>query len=271
MKKVFQLTNKYIVLGTPLILFSLFTSIYIAVSANGKIMNVLFAFILLILMTAAFIAGWFNMVKGAVDDKYDEQPNMLIKDFTSGVGEYFTSSLSSMVIMFIIGTILLYFSYLAGMHYIGNPGITAESLTKALETTVALKAFLTSLTTEQLLKLNQWNILLLATMMLSYFLLLFYIPAIFFKNKNPFIALWYSLKDLFSKKFFITLAIYILIFITNFIITLLTTMFVNNSIVNFILTLANFYFVTVVSVGICKYYNDNFVKNLLGQNIDKII
>ena len=47
MQKVFNLTNKYIVLATPLILYSLFSTVYMAVSiSGGKIINLIFAFIL---------------------------------------------------------------------------------------------------------------------------------------------------------------------------------------------------------------------------------
>ena len=63
MDKIFKLTNKYIILATPLILFSLISNLYFAFSAQGKLLNLLIALFLILLMTGAFIAGWFNMIK----------------------------------------------------------------------------------------------------------------------------------------------------------------------------------------------------------------
>ena len=267
MNKVFELTNKYIILGTPLILFSLLSTIYIAISARGALINILIALILFGLMTAAFAAGWFNMVKGAALDN-QEDPNSLIKEFLPGVGEYFLPSLGAVVNIIIISIILLLIAAFTGMKLIGDPGISPEALNSAIQNQEALKAFLVSLTQEQLIKINAWNLLLLVTMALTYFLELLYLPAMFFKNKNPFIALFLGFKDLFSKKFFKTLGIFLLIFVINFIISILSALFVGNTIIHFIMTLANFYFVTCASVGVFYYYNNNFVKPQIGQNID---
>ena len=44
--EIFNTTNKYIILATPLILFSLFSSVYLAASATGKLINLLVAIIL---------------------------------------------------------------------------------------------------------------------------------------------------------------------------------------------------------------------------------
>ena len=79
--EAFNVTNKYIVLATPLILYSLFTSVYLAASATGKLINLLIALVLFTLMTAAFIAGWFNMIKIAIVAPQRDDANSLIKEF----------------------------------------------------------------------------------------------------------------------------------------------------------------------------------------------
>ena len=167
MKKVFNLTNKYIVIATPLILFSLISSIYLTLSAAGKIINLIIAIVLFTLMLGAFIAGWFNMIKLAVKEPYRDDPNSLIKEFTPGVGEYFLSSLGSVLVITVVSLALIFVSYYAGMKGIGDPGISANAFSDAMSSTEALKAFLSSLTTEQLNKLNLWNFLLLGTISLS--------------------------------------------------------------------------------------------------------
>ena len=269
MQKVFNLTNKYIVLATPLILFSLILSVYLVSTANGgKIINLIFALILFFLMTGAFFAGWFNMIKLAVSTPERDDPNSLMKEFVGGVGEYFLSSLGGIFMMFLISVLALFASYFIGMNTIGDVGISAETLSNALQNTAALKEFVAGLNIEQLTKLNLWNMLILGTMVLTYFLLILYLPVIFFKNKNPFIAFFVSLKDLFSKKILQTAGIFLLIFVTNFFISILSTIFGNIVIMHFILTLLNFYFITVVGVGVFYYYYNNFVKPMIGQNVD---
>lgn len=62
-KESFNLTNKYIILATPLILFSLLSSLYILFSLGGNLVSLLIALVLFILMLAAFISGWSFMLK----------------------------------------------------------------------------------------------------------------------------------------------------------------------------------------------------------------
>lgn len=266
--EIFKLTNKYIVLATPLILYTLFTSVYLAASATGKLINLLIAVVLFALMTSAFIAGWFNMIKIAVSAHARDDGNSLIKEFLPGVGDYFLPSLGLVCNIFILIVLMFILSFVVGAKFIGDPGISPEALSKALETAAALKALFASLTIEQLEKLNQWNILLLSTISLSYFLVILYLPALFFKRKNPYSAFFISLKDLFSKNIFKTLAIYVLLFIINAIISVLSTLFIGNVIMHFVLTLANFYFITLAALGIFYYYFKTFIEPQIGQNID---
>ena len=266
--EAFNVTNKYIVLATPLILYSLFTSVYLAASATGKLINLLIALVLFTLMTAAFIAGWFNMIKIAIVAPQRDDANSLIKEFIPGVGEYFLSSIGSLVNIFIVTLLVVIITIYAGMHFIGNPDISVEALSKSLETAITLKTFLASLSTEQLVKLNQWNILLMSGISFAYFILLLYLPALFFKKKNPFMALVVSFKDLFSKHILKTFGIYVLIFLANAIISILSALFIGNVVMHFILTLANFYFVTVAAVGVFYYYFKTFIEPQIGQNVD---
>lgn len=269
MQKIFELANKYIILATPLILYSLFSSIYLIVSANNnKLINLIFALFLFALMTSAFIAGWFKMIKLAIVEPIREDCNSLIKDFPAGVGEYFLPSLGGLVIIFIFMTILLIASCFVGNMTIGDPNVSAKALTEAFQTPEALKAFLLTLSPEQMLKISQWNILILSTVTLGYFSLMLYFPAIFFKNKNPLIAFGISLKDLFSKHIFKTAGIILLIYVINFFISILSTLTIKLAIVHFIVTLLNFYFITVASIGIFYYYNKTFVENQIGKNVD---
>ena len=268
LKEIFQITNKYIVLATPLILFSLISSVYLTVSMTNNPIGLLLAITIFTLMSGAFISGWFYMVKNAVCNTQDDDPNMLLKEFPSGVGEYFLSALGLIFNSVTFIFIMLISSYFVGVKTIGNPNISGESLTNAIQSAEALKEFLTSLSAQQLNQLQHWNLLLLGVMALCYFLLILYVPAMFFKEKNPFKAIFVSLKDLFSRNFTNTLGVYILIFAINFVISIFAALTNGNFILNFVMTLVNFYCLILMAVGIFYYYYNTFVRSPLGRNID---
>ena len=259
-KDSFQLTNKYIILATPLILFSLLSSLYILFSVGGNLLSLLIALVLIGLMVGAFLSGWFFMIKTCVTNPEQEDPNGLLKEFPAGVGEYFLPVLGLMINTIVISVLLILVSYFVGMKLIGDIGITPEALTKGMESFAAMKAFLSSLTQEQMFKLNAWNMLLFFTMSVTYFLIMFYSPALFFKEKNPFKAYFVSLKDLFSKKFFTNYGLFLILFVSYFILSIFTTLFGANVIMHFIFTLINFYYLVFVAVMVYNYYYKNFVQ-----------
>lgn len=270
MKKTLELTNHYIILATPLILYVLISNIYMAATiGSGKIILMLFSLILLMLMGAAFLSGWFNMIKIAISESLrKEQPNSLIKEFPIGVGEYFLPMLGGLFIMLLFSSIIMVITYFIGINAIGEVSVTLDSILKASQNTTALRAFVAGLSTEDLMKINLWNILIFVSMTVTYYLLFLFLPAIFFKTKNPFIAFIKSLSDLFSKKILKTSALFLIIFVINFFISLFSALFGANLFMHFALTLFNFYFITAASVGVFLYYKENFVENLLGKNVD---
>ncbi len=268
-KESFALTNRNIILATPLIFFSLISNLYILFSLGGSLVSLLIAFSLFILMVGAFISGWGYMLKLCVSDNEHEDASSLIKEFPAGVGEYFLPVLGSMLIIFVISSLIFAVTFFTGMKLIGDVGIPPEALNGMLASSTALKDFVTSLSDEQLLKLNAWNLLLLAGMIVEYFVVLFYFPALFFKSKNPLKALVFSLKDLFSRKFLNNLLLYIILFVSYFVLSLLTMFSGMNVFTHFIFTLANFYYMVFAAVLISNYYYKNFVK--IGGNLDKTV
>ena len=270
MQKVFNLTNKYVILITVLILYSLITNVYAAFLATGsiKIIGLIFGLLLLILMSVVFIAGWCKMIVSAIDKPESEDPNALIKVFPEGVGEYILPVLGALLVLLIFYGITGFLAFYAGNHFIGNPHIDVAKLAKIGNDMTAAKSFMDSLSPLQTKQLLFWNQLLLIFITSSYFILFLYIPAIFYKSKNPFKAFFISLKDLFSKKIIKTFGVFCIIFFANSLISVLTAVFGSNTIMSFIITLLGFYVFTASITGIFSYYNDNFVKSYLGQNID---
>lgn len=259
-KQSFDFTNKYIILATPLILFSLLSSLYILFSIGGNLISLIFAMVLFTLMLGAFLSGWFFMIKKCITNFNDSDSNALIKEFPAGVGEYFVPTLGLMLNSFIVSGVLILISYFAGMKLIGDIGITPDALSKAMESLSALKTFLMGLSEEQLFKLNAWNMLLFGTMSINYFLIMFYSPALFFKEKNPFKAFFLSLKDLFSKKFLENFGLYLMLFVSYFVLSVLSTLFGANIVIHFVFTLINFYYLVFIAVLVFNYYYSKFVK-----------
>ena len=267
-KESFELTNKYIILATPLILFSLISSLYLVFSAGGSRLGLGFAAVLFFLMFCAFLAGWLNMVTICVKERNDN-PNEILKYFTSGVGEYFLPVIGALIISIIVGTILFTISTVIGYKLIGSPNVSVSALSAALTSVESMKAFLSSLSTEQLLKINLWNLLLFLTIGLTYFVIMFYPTALFFKTKNPLKAFLHSQKDLFSRHFLKNAGIYLFVFIVYFILSVLTAFGNTNVILYFVFTLVNFYYMVFASILLFNYYYSNYMK--IGSNFDQTV
>ena len=271
MQKVFNITNKYIILTTVLILYSLISNIYAVSFAIGNRVNIIglvFAVILLTFMTAAFLSGWLKMVCSAIENKDADNTNSLIKIFPEGVGEYILSVLGSFIVMGLFIVIISFATFYAGNHFIGDPQIDITKFAKIGNNMAEVKTFLATLSPEQINKFAKWNQLILCSIVFSYFALFLYLPAIFYKNKNPFIAFFISIKNLLSRKLLKTLGVFILIFIANTTISVLTALFSSNAIISFIVTLTSFYILTASTVGLFSFYNNNFTDSQFGQNID---
>ena len=270
MRTVFNLTNKYVILITVLILYSLITNVYAVffMAGNVKLIGIILAIIILILMSAVFTAGWCKMIVSAIADPESDDPNALIKVFPEGVGEYILPVLGSIVVLSVFFGVTGFLTLKAGSHFIGNPHIDFGRLAKIGNDMTAAKSFMESLSPIQIKQLLRWNQLFLIYITSSYFILFLYIPAIFYKSANSIKAFFISLRDLFSKKIIKTTGVFLIIFLANILISMLTAISGSNAIMSFVVTLLGFYILTASVIGIFSYYNNNFVKSYLGRNID---
>ena len=268
-KESASLTNKFLILATPLILFSLISTIYLALSSGGTYLGMFISMVLFFLMFCVFISGWLYMVSICVKNKDEESCNGLIKHFVSGVGEYFFPTIGMVLISCIIGTVLFIIATIIGYKFIGVPNIPLSEFSAAIVSVDSMQKFLESLNHDQLIKINFWNLLLFLTAAVSYNIILFYPAALFFKSKNPLKAFIYSQKDLLSRKFFTNIGLYLMLFIAYFVISIFVTLGRANLVLYFCFTLINFYFIVYASVLIFNYYYTNFAKK--GSNIDTIV
>ena len=243
-KSSIKVTNDNIVLATPLIVFMWVLSLYLGFS-RGSISSfglMLLSFTTVIMMTGAFFSGWFFMVKGAIDlskqlfvldeDKSKATFNLL-KTFPSGIGHYFLSFLGLILISLLIIAISGYLSFYLGMTLIGNLDLDVNQLRNVLASTVDMKTFLDSLTFEQLIKLNNWNLLILGITSLLSFLLMLWIPEIIYKTKNPFMALFKSIVKIFQK-FWKSVKLFLFMSLLNFVLSFISTFSILNPILYFI-------------------------------------
>lgn len=263
--KAFKLTNENIILATPLVLFLFLFSIYLSVAqrAPENIVSAILLLVTIVFMVSAFFAGWFYMVKKAVDldkqefiieeDKSKAAFN-LIKEFPVGIGEYFFSFIGALIFYVILFVLLAFVAYQLGLHYIGQVGVTLSSLKAALASPVALKSLVASLSTEQLARLNAWNFLFMAVMSIYSFITMFWAVQIVSKTKNPIMAFFKSIKFTF-KNFFSALILFVYISFINFTVSLLNAFATMNPIAYFVSMLIYFYFLVYVVVLVFFYYD----------------
>ena len=267
-RESFKMTNENVVIATPLIFFSIISSLYLIFSSAGSNIGRLIAVILFVLMLGAFLAGWFYMIAKVVKDS-ENTDDKLIFEFPSGVGEYFLSGLGMIFKVTVVSLIIIVVTLLIGKKFIGGIGVSYEQFSNAISNVETMKAFVNNLSDEQLIKVNLWNALLFFGMVVNYFILMLYPAVIFFKEKNPFKAFFICLKDTFSHRFFKNIGLFLITFILYFLVSTCTAFAGRNIITHFIMTLINFYYMTFVAILVFNYYYSNFIK--VGSNIDTTV
>lgn len=262
--KAFKITNENIILTTPLVLFLFILTIYLGVAktAPANIFSLALLLLTILFMLSAFFAGWFYMVKKAIDiDRVEfiiEEEKAkasfgLLKDFPSGIGEFFLPLNGGIILYSILFVAFLFLAYFIGQHYIGDFGLGLDALKNALKSTDAMKSLLGSLSSEQLVKMNAWNFLVMGTTSLFSFITMFWTAEIIYNTKNPFWAFFKSLKFTF-KNFLSSLILFVYISFVNFAVSLINALSTSNTILYFISMLIYFYFVVYIIVLVFLYY-----------------
>lgn len=262
--KAFRITNENIILTTPLVLFLFLLSIYLGVIQNAPrtIFSGVLLLVTILFMISAFFAGWFFMVKRAIDLenlKFEEEEEKarasfnLLKEIPPGVGEFF--------IPFVIGTIfystltILIFAaaYKFGNHFIGDVGLSQAQLKMLVTTPEAMKEIVSALSREQLAKLNLWNLMFLSVAIGYSFITMFWASEIVLRTKNVFLALFKSI-NFILRNFLNAIILFLYVSFVNFLISFINAIATINPILYFISMLAYFYFIVYIVVLIFLYY-----------------
>lgn len=267
-KNAFRLTNEGVLLAIPLVFFIWIMAIYLSFAKHvvDTLPEALSAVVTLLFMAAAFLAGWFNMVKEMInisnkpfvtDEDRARDLVCVAKSFTSGIGKYFLSFLGLSILAVIIFIICGGFVYKLGMHFIGSIDFTAAQIKGAMASPEDMKAFLDSLSLEQLYKLGKWNLLFMAGSTLVSFLGMLWVPEILYKTLNPLTALFKSLKKLFVR-FNKSLVLFIYLSFLNVVISFANTFAALHPLLYMLLMVIYFYFMVYMVVLIFSYYEKEF-------------
>ncbi|MBO8430973.1 hypothetical protein IAC76_06250 [Spirochaetes bacterium] len=267
-KNAFRLTNEGILLAIPLILFLWLMTIYLtfAGSVVDTLPEALSALVTLLCMVGAFFAGWFYIVKKTLkiakteyvmDEDRAKALLSLMKQIPAGIGKYFVTFLGMSLFALLIFALYGALVYKFGLHFIGSIDFTPAQIKGAMASPQDMKAFLDSLTPEQIYALGSWNLLFMAATSLLSFLLMLWIPEIIYQTQNPVIALFKSLKKLFVK-FPKALLLFVYITFLNIVISFANTFAVLHPIIYMILMTIYFYFLVYVVVLIFYYYDTEF-------------
>lgn len=263
-KNAFKITNENIILTTPLVLFLFLLSIYLGVAqrAPESLVSSVLLLITILFMLSAFFAGWLNMVKKAielnkqefiVEEEKAKASLALMKDLPIGIGEYFLPFVGTLILYATLSIALIFIAYKLGMHFIGKVDLSLEQIKIAANSPHAMKAMVSALSATELVKVNYWNILFLATISTLSFITMFWAPEIILRTKNPAVAFFKSFIFTF-KNFFSAAILFIYLSFINFTVSLVNAFATIHPIVYFISLLIYFYFVVYVVVLVFLYY-----------------
>lgn len=279
-KSAFKITNENIILTTPLILFLFLLSIYLEVARNAPatLLSMVLLLVTTLFMLAAFFAGWFNMVKKAIDLNKQQLPDEerakasfgLLKELPAGLGEYFLPFVGGIILYFLLFMVLSLISYKIGAHFLGKIDLTQNELRMILNSSDA-KMLISSIPSAKLAKLEIWYLLFLAVMTIHYFITMFLAPEIVINSKNPVIALGRSIAFIF-KNFLNVIVLFLYVNVVSFAASLaingiMLLHFIPNFITALVSMLLYFYFIVYVIVLVFLYYDsETAAKVEIGEN-----
>ena len=234
--------------------------------------------IIMILLIAAFIAGWYNCIKYTVSlnnkiynstEEIQKEQVTIIKQFFPGVAEYFLSVTAILVIYigiawglsFVIENIankmLIAAAVPQNIVYVINSGNQQEIMN-----------LLNSLNNTQIFAIMKSLGLTALFVFIFHYFVLWFGPALFYSSKNPVRAIFEGIKFLFKNPLQSLVILFMMILINMFI-TVLTMIF-GTGILSFIPFLCLFFYILYYIVTVFLYYEQK-TKNycINGSKLDR--
>lgn len=266
----FKKTNDCIILATPLILFLSALSWYYsyAKDAIDNIPKLILAIATMLIMISGCLSAWVYMAKKTIrmSDKIfvfekDRAKAFgdLIMSLPRGIGRLFLPMLGVIFISVIIYSIFIYGITFLVSKYIGTIDLSLLSTDKLALSSQELLNEINALPRSQIIAINCWYLIFALGTMLFSFLGILWIPEIVYAEKNPFKALYNSIKKIiitFPK----TLFLFIYINILSLVISILNTLLMINPIAYFLVLIIYYYFIVYIVVLLFRYYEQTFIK-----------
>lgn len=230
------------------------------------------------LLTAAFLAGWFHVIKKGVEqskkvysnDEEKVKDNLnIVKHFFPGVGEYFLSITFSIVIYLTIFFLVTLLAIKAGAHLIPRPDVTMVQMKALLLASKSSEEIVKSLSNETLIRLGLWSMYLMMISTALNFIMMYFFAAIFYESKNPFVAMFRSIKFLI-RNFLGSMVIFLFLISLNFLISAISLIGGANIIVGIIGLLLMFYYAGYYFLVLFLYYEEKNTNNTRDNSIREI-
>jgi len=178
-----------------------------------------------------------------------------MKEIPIGIGEYFLSFLGGLILYYGLLFLLIFVSSQIGIHFVGSLDFSVQDLRKAFMSYSTIKSFVNGLSTAQLTSFFIWSLLFLVTTTFYSFITMFWAAQIVNGTKNPFVALFKSIKFEF-KNFSDSIILFIYISVVHLVASFINAVFTMNTFLYFISMIIYFYFVVYVVVVVFLYYNE---------------
>lgn len=253
----------FITLYFVLYLIVLMLILPVFLTNNNLILNAIIG-ILVFLLTAAFLSGWFEMIKTSIGFYGKEKKTPEIKVFEMGkLRSSFFSGVATYILPVIFGLALL----LAGLfalaylsdYIFGKVDKVISAISSLANNTEALKDYLMSMPDSTWKVIIKKGLFSYISCNIAAVCFLFWASSLFLNEKkslNPLVAILDGLKTMF-KKFFETIAVLLLIAVVNFLLISIQGLFISNIVISFIVMILRIYFASFVIVLIFDLYGKN--------------
>lgn len=219
--------------------------------------------VLSLLLTCAFMAGWFGMIKTTIvaykkdktpEEKFDEAIR-LKNNFFCSVSNY----ILPVILGFVVFIIFLYLhSYVSDILF-GRIDNVLSDISRYSNNQEAFKTYLLTLPE------SVWSTIIkkgiFSYMICSFitFVYLFWAASLYLNKKctlNPLYAVGDAVKTMFQK-FFETILIFIFLIVLNFVLMSLQAYYINNVVISFVTMILRIYFAAYIIVLIFDLYEEN--------------
>ena len=264
--KGFPFANNLLLITLGLFMAT-FNTLYFGVSMQYGV-NILIITLVLALLSSAIASGFCYIVKTSIEQKDSDKDfnkfniRTTFDIFYTGVGKHYLSFLGGFVLFFIILIVSMMLALLFANKFIcplSSMGLDIDTLQLVLSNQDALNTFASQMTKSQIFHLLElFYITNIITPGIVAFMLMLWVPEFMYSGKNVFVALFTSIKKLFSD-FWNALCIYIIIMLGHFIIALICALFPQTSIMLYVGSLIFIYWMIYNIYTVFLYYKSKYV------------